>query len=158
MEQLQTLEQQLEQLTGPEGKLMSTVKYSTEGLVTELLANRHQANSSFDGEAEVLRHFGPGSYGIHELLDRLFVVQQNIDQFILESPAISLNLEAFVYASVASYLLADAYQAVALADDAQEDKEPETLAAEDAAYKAKSFIDKLLQNCISTLSGAAKGK
>ena len=53
-----------------------------------------------------------GSFGCHELLDRLHLVSQILQEYVLEHPACVLQPAWFVSASKAASILCDLYQVV----------------------------------------------
>ncbi|MCE9532665.1 MAG: hypothetical protein K8T89_16325 [Planctomycetes bacterium] len=54
----------------------------------------------------------PGTFGCHELLDRVSMIANMVDSFILEHPACVANPDWFALAEQAVYSLNDLYQQV----------------------------------------------
>lgn len=59
--------------------------------------------------------FAPGSFGCHELLDRVHLLTNLLDEAVVQHPACILNAEWFALASQAEEVLNDLYQKVGAA-------------------------------------------
>jgi hypothetical protein len=56
--------------------------------------------------------FRPGSFGCHELLDRLSILTSNLDEFIVQHPSCLRNPAWFALAHQAMSALTDLYQRI----------------------------------------------
>lgn len=79
-----------------------------------------QAEETFGGR--VVQRFGTGSFGNHEALDRVHLVEHIWGQFVLESPAVLLHAPLHQAAASIAEQLADFYQAVGQHDWEEEAK------------------------------------
>ncbi len=92
--------------------IAEVVKSAEEDCEEERKAALELAIANFDGEDEVQRRFGHGSFGSHEATDRLYVQTEMLEWFILGSPTVALVPEAYAMAHLAYELLGAAYQKV----------------------------------------------
>jgi hypothetical protein len=68
-----------------------------------------------DAPAEYLTQFAPGTFGCHELLDRLLVVGDTVEEHVLDHPACLANPEWYGLANQAVKALRELYQRVGAA-------------------------------------------
>jgi hypothetical protein len=64
---------------------------------------------------QALEQFSPGSHGCHELLDRIAMVNNLLDRFIVSHPACLQNAEWYTLARHAADALHNLYQQVGAA-------------------------------------------
>ena len=72
-----------------------------------------QAVETWQTEEEIKRRFAVGSIGAHEALDRVFIIYENIESYLLRHPTIIMDKEAFGKTYKAFELLLEVYQKVA---------------------------------------------
>lgn len=65
-----------------------------------------------DDLPERIKHYGPGSFGCHEALDRASIITNLIGDWLLEHPSIVSNAEWFRLADEAQTKLSGLYQAI----------------------------------------------
>lgn len=70
-----------------------------------------------DKGEETEERFGPGSFGMHELLDRLHVVQSGWHDHVLTHAACTLYPDLFLQAYKIADMISDLYQMVGCKDD-----------------------------------------
>jgi hypothetical protein len=75
---------------------------------TELEQHRQQLLK----EIEKPSNYQPGSFGCHELLDRLSVVSANLEEYVCGHPACVLQAAWYASASEAATILANLYQKI----------------------------------------------
>lgn len=78
----------------------------------ETEAERLDLLASFQREAGVQEGFGPGSFGNHELLDRVHLLEATWSRFVREHPSCYLDPLLYRRASEIESLMADFYQSV----------------------------------------------
>lgn len=69
-----------------------------------------KAKENFDGEEELKRRFGDGTYGAHELMDRAYMVMETWETYVKEHPTTVLNPDLFKLANEAWQKMFDFYQ------------------------------------------------
>jgi hypothetical protein len=89
-----------------------------------------------DAPAEHLSEFAPGTFGCHELLDRLLVVGDTVEEHVLDHPACLANAEWYGLANQAVKALRELYQRVGAAH--LENGDPESGTAEKAARRRRT--------------------
>jgi len=66
-------------------------------------------------DAAELSQFASGTFGCHELLDRVLVLGNNVEQYVLDHPACVQNEEWYALANQAVKALRELYQLVGAA-------------------------------------------
>jgi len=92
-------------------------------------------------------HFGPGSFGLFEVIDRSLIVFENWSQYVASHPAVVLDEDLYEQAHKIESALFDFYQKVAVRDFNAEEAQ-EALALKEFAKWAKgkgTEIDELVR-------------
>lgn len=69
-----------------------------------------KAIETWETEEEVRRRFGDKTIGVHEAMDRTWILYENIESYLLKHPTILMDKEAFEKTYKAYELLLDVYQ------------------------------------------------
>ena len=87
---------------------------ATDRVLSSVEKDRAEQESEFAAEhgPDWREPFAPGTFGGHELLDRLGLVSKLVDDAIVSHPACVQNPEWYALARRASEALADLYQQV----------------------------------------------
>lgn len=67
-------------------------------------------------EAELARRFAPGSFGSHEAVDRLSLMIEHLDKFVIEHPTVIARPDVFEKVYKAMELLTDSYSILSIAE------------------------------------------
>lgn len=102
-----------------------------QGVASQILENveeeLRQRLSEIQAEAELsehgLRNRYCGEIGIHEVLDRTYLIGANVEAYLCEHPAVLLNPELYRLASLARGFLDELYQSVGALSVTDEDED-----------------------------------
>jgi len=72
-----------------------------------------QALNTWETQNEVDSRFKVGSFGHHESIDRIHIIQENLESYVLNHHSVVRNMSAFKMCFLAQQLLLEAYQILA---------------------------------------------
>jgi hypothetical protein len=71
---------------------------------------------------DIEARFGLGSYGFHEIIDRLHVIRSNWEEHVVNHPSVVMDRQRFRQAREIGDIIADFYQDCALEDWLEEEE------------------------------------
>jgi hypothetical protein len=105
---------------------------TSAGNTSEVEQTRHERAMELNAEqgADWAEGYRPGSFGCHELLDRLSLFANNLEQYVLSHPACVAHAEWYALADQAATALQELYQRIGAAHldtDPPDEKKPLSL-------------------------------
>jgi hypothetical protein len=67
-------------------------------------------------ESQLAERFGPETFGSHEAGHAAMMLSESWEQYVIGSPAVALNEEAYRLASIAASLMAEVYNIIMTAE------------------------------------------